>query len=120
VRRALAAIWRGTSGETTLVFAGFSQGVAMAYRAGAFAVPANGLIALAGDVPPDVMAAEVKLPPVLVGRGIADEWYGAERMERDIDYLRGATDVTVSKFDGGHEWTDDFRSAAGEFLKRIS
>src|SRR5687768_8889487 len=71
VRRALAAIWRGTSGETTLVFAGFSQGVAMAYRAGAFAVPANGLIALAGDVPPDVMAAEVKLPPVLVGRGIA-------------------------------------------------
>jgi predicted esterase len=120
VRRTLAAIWRGTSGETTLVFAGFSQGVAMAYRAAAFAAPANGLIALAGDVPPDVAAAEVRLPPVLVGRGIADDWYGAERMERDIDYLRGATDVTVSQFDGGHEWTDDFRSAAGNFLKRIS
>ena len=120
VRRALAAIWRGTSGETTLVFAGFSQGVAMAYRAAAFAAPANGLIALAGDVPPDVIAAEVKLPPVLVGRGIADDWYGSEQMERDIAYLRGATDVTVSKFDGGHEWTDDFRSTAGEFLKRIS
>ena len=120
VRRALAAIWRGTSGETTLVFAGFSQGVAMAYRAAAFAAPANGLIALAGDVPPDVVAAEVRLPPVLVGRGIADDWYGAEQMERDIDHLRRATDVTVSKFNGGHEWSDEFRSAAGEFLKRIS
>jgi dienelactone hydrolase len=120
VRRALAAIWRGTSGETTLVFVGFSQGVAMAYRAAAFAAPANGLIALAGDVPPDVAAAEAKLPPVLVGRGIADDWYSAERMERDIDYLRGATNVTVSTFNGGHEWTDEFRSAAGEFLKRIS
>jgi predicted esterase len=120
VRRALAAIWRGTSGETTLVFAGFSQGVAMAYRAAAFAAPANGLIALAGDVPPDVVAAEVRLPPVLVGRGIADDWYSAEQMERDIDHLRRATDVTVSKFNGGHEWSDEFRSAAGEFLKRIS
>ena len=92
----------------------------MAYRAAAFAAPANGLIALAGDVPPDVVAAEVRLPPVLVGRGIADDWYSAEQMERDIDHLRRATDVTVSKFNGGHEWSDEFRSAAGEFLKRIS
>ena len=34
-----------------IVFAGFSQGVAMAYRAAA-AIPAAGVIALAGDVPP--------------------------------------------------------------------
>jgi predicted esterase len=120
VRRALSAIWRGTSGDAKLVFAGFSQGVAMAYRAAAFAAPADGLISLAGDVPPDVAAPGVKLPPVLVGRGHADDWYLAERLDRDLEFLRSATEVTVCRFDGAHEWSDEFRSAAGEFLRKIA
>lgn len=120
VRRALASIWRDADGEPRVVFAGFSQGVAMAYRAAAFAAPASGVIALAGDVPPDVAAAQVQLPPVLVGRGRRDDWYSADRMERDVAYLRGVTDLTVSIFDGGHEWSDEFRTAAGEFLSRVS
>src|SRR5437764_13531694 len=37
----------------TIVFAGFSQGTAMAYRAASDFDRAAGLIALAGDVPPD-------------------------------------------------------------------
>ena len=49
VRRALESIGH----RNVVVFAGFSQGVAMAYRAAA-AMPCAGLIALAGDVPPDV------------------------------------------------------------------
>jgi predicted esterase len=120
VRRALASIGPAATRAARLVFAGFSQGVAMAYRAAAFAAPASGIIVLAGDVPPDVIAAEVKLPPVLVGRGRRDEWYGEERMERDLAYLRRTTDVTVSTFDGAHEWSEEFRSAAGGFLKRIA
>lgn len=120
VRRALALIRRNSSGEPRVVFAGFSQGVAMAYRAAAFAARASGVIALAGDVPPDVAAAQVQLPPVLVGRGRRDDWYSADRMERDVAYLRGVTDLTVSIFDGGHEWSDEFRTAAGEFLSRVS
>lgn len=119
VRRALMALWRDNAGNPKLVFAGFSQGVAMAYRAAAFAAPAHGVIALAGDVPPDVASPGVKLPPALVGRGRSDDWYSEERLERDVAYLRGATDVTVSTFDGGHEWSDDFRSAAGDFLSRV-
>ena len=118
IRRALGTIWRGTKGDSILVFAGFSQGVAMAYRAAAFAAPADGLIALGGDVPPEVAAAGVRLPPVLVGRGRSDDWYAADRLARDLETLRPITDVEVCEFDGGHEWSDAFRMAAGQFLSR--
>ena len=48
-----------------LVFCGFSQGTAMAYRAAVFSgYHANGLIILAGDLPPDVAPAAATLPPV--------------------------------------------------------
>ena len=119
VRRALASIWRDSAGDSVLVFAGFSQGVAMAYRAAAFAAPADGLIVLAGDIPPDVAASGAALPPVLIGRGERDDWYTAERMNGDLEHLRGRTDVTVCTFDGAHEWSDEFRSAAGRFLSRF-
>lgn len=110
VRRALPVI--GAGGEAkTVVFAGFSQGVAMAYRAAAFAAKAAGVIALAGDVPPDVPAA--KLPPVLLGRGSRDDWYTDEKMQRDVEVLPS---VTTCRFEGGHEWSDEFRAAAARFL----
>ena len=112
VRRALESIGH----RNVVVFAGFSQGVAMAYRAAA-AMPCAGLIALAGDVPPDVRDRAAALPPVLLGRGIADEWYSEEKMRGDLAILKEATPVT---FDGGHEWTDEFRTAAGIFLSRLS
>ena len=119
IRRALASIWKGTTGNTTLVFTGFSQGVAMAYRAAAFAAPASGLIVLGGDVPPDVREAKITLPPVLVGRGSRDDWYTEDRMARDLEFLRDTTEVTVSTFDGAHEWSDQFRAAAGDFLRTV-
>ena len=63
-----------------LIYAGFSQGVAMAYRAAALAQrPCDGVIALAGDVPPDVAPLAASLPPVLIGRGTEDKWYTAEQ-----------------------------------------
>jgi predicted esterase len=99
-----------------LVFLGFSQGAAMAYRAAA-AVPCDGLIVHGGDVPPDVSAQpDVHLPPVLLGRGSADSWFTAEKLEKDLSFLQRATRVTTCLFDGGHEWTDAFREAAGAFL----
>ena len=96
----------------TLMFIGFSQGAAMAYRAAAN-VKCNGVIALGGDVPPDVTA---NLPPVLIGRGVRDEWYSNEKLENDLRFLRTITDVTSCVYDGGHEWTDEFREAAARFL----
>src|SRR5688500_16919410 len=99
-----------------IVFAGFSQGVAMAYRAAA-TIPAAGVIVLAGDVPPDVTEP---LPEVLIGRGSADDWYTDGKMAADVARLKGlARNVETSVFEGGHEWTDAFAAAAGRFLGRI-
>ena len=105
-----------TSG--TLVFAGFSQGVAMAYRAAAgCGLRCHGIIALAGDVPPELADTPSKAwPPVLVARGQDDAWYTQAKMEQDLRILGDAADSIV--FAGGHEWSDEFRHAAGAFLAR--
>ena len=72
--------------EGRLVFAGFSQGVAMAYRA-ACASPrsVSGVISLGGDVPPELdRAALARIPAALVGRGSRDEWYTEEKLAADL------------------------------------
>lgn len=99
-----------------LLFAGFSQGVAMAYRAAA-ALACDGLIALAGDVPPDVDPTD--LPPVLIGRGTRDDWYDDAKMQADLDRLQAAgADVETHVFEGGHTWAKAFRQAAADFVTR--
>lgn len=104
-----------------IVYAGFSQGVAMAYRAAAFTGrPCDGLIVLAGDVPPDVAPVAAQLPRILLGRGTADQWYTAEKAGRDLDVLRGSgTNVVEHVFDGGHDWHDAFVAHAGRFLDEL-
>ena len=95
----------------TLVFFGFSQGATMAARAAAHAGPAAGLILLGGDIPPDVRGRN--LPPLFLARGIRDEWYTEEKFNEDLKFFQP---VRTLVFDGGHEWTDEFREAAGDFL----
>ena len=100
----------------TIVFAGFSQGTAMAYRAASNFGRAAGLIALSGDVPPDVAD---NVPPVLIGRGTRDDWYTEEKLKKDLSFLRTITKVTTCVFDGGHEWSEEFRVAAAHFLEGL-
>jgi predicted esterase len=125
LRQGVADVRRHQSPALTLraplVFLGFSQGVAMAFRAAADHVPqCAGIVALAGDVPPDVRASAASLPPVLLGRGRSEEWYTAERMASDLAWLRAiGADLTVCEFDGGHEWTNEFRDATAAFLRRL-
>ena len=105
-----------------LVYCGFSQGVAMAYRAALRAGhPCRGIIALAGDVPPELRSdPELAWPPVLIGRGKLDTWYTQEKLDSDLEFLRNArVAVTPLVFKGGHEWTDAFRAAAGRFLAEL-
>jgi predicted esterase len=105
-----------------LVYAGFSQGAAMAYRAAARSGHAcHGVIALGGDVPPDVADdPSARLPPVLVLRGERDEWFTAEKLERDRASLHArAAAARVSVFAGGHEWAEPVFAEAGAFLREI-
>ena len=105
-----------TSG--TLVFAGFSQGVAMAFRAAAH-IRADALIVLGGDVPPDVAAGtSVPLPGVLYGRGRSDGIYPAERHADDLATLeRLGVAVEHVVFDGGHDWAPEFLAASAVRLR---
>lgn len=103
-----------------LVFAGFSQGVAMAYRAAA-AEPCDALVVLAGDVPPDVAPDAARLPPVLLGRGTKDAWYTAAKADADAQVLTGAgVRLTEHVFEGGHVWDAGFLLAASAFLERVA
>ena len=100
-----------------LVFAGFSQGATMASRVAAH-IDCAGLILLGGDVPPEVKNDGARMPPVLLARGTRDDWYTQEKFDADVAFLTPRTSVTQLVFEGGHEWSDAFRAAAGEFLAR--
>jgi predicted esterase len=105
-----------------LVYAGFSQGVAMAYRAAVLAQrPCDGVIALAGDVPPDVAPLAASLPKVLIGRGTEDKWYDAAKASTDLDLIKHAgVEVTEHVFEGGHEWAPEFIAKAAAFIDELS
>ena len=115
------------AGAAPVVFAGFSQGASMAYRAALLGRhPAAGVIALGGDIPPEVRAALEAggpgraWPPVLIGAGVRDTWFN-ERLDGDLAFLksRGIAHEVV-RFDGAHEWTAEFGAAAGRWLGRIA
>jgi predicted esterase len=109
-------------GAPRVVLCGFSQGVAMTFRAAA-ASPrrVDGVIAVGGDVPPELEAgALARVRAALVCRGERDEWYTAEKFENDVSRLREAgAAVTPMPFAGGHEWSQDVLRAAADFLAEL-
>jgi predicted esterase len=120
VRGVLEALRAEGWDGTTLVYAGFSQGVAMAYRAAAFAgIKARGLIALAGDLPEDVRATGMAgFPPLLIGTGRLDPWYTPLQLAEDAAALKALTiQPETAVFEGGHDWTEAFRSRVAIFLE---
>ncbi len=119
VASVVSELRRDYTASGKLVFAGFSQGVATAYRAAAHSgFPCQGVIALAGDVPPELAAFDrLAFPPVLLGRGTQDAWYNAGKMDDDLRILRDKSErVQTCVFDGGHEWTPEFLEECGKFL----
>ena len=120
VNQVIAALHAEVGGGK-LVFVGFSQGAAMAWRAAARCGPCEGVIVLGGDLPQDVIEApDLCLPPALIGRGERDSWYTAEKLASDLAVLekRGCHAEAI-RFDGGHEWGQAFLEAAGRFLEPI-
>lgn len=115
VRAAVGASYATTGG---FVAVGFSQGAAQAYRAGlAGGRACAGILALGGDLPPDVAERAAALPPVLIGRGADDPWYSAEALADDVARLEAAgVRYTVCEFAGGHEWAPTFVATACAWL----
>lgn len=114
---AVSREWPTTS---ILVCAGFSQGVAMTFRAAAAAsLTVAGVIAVGGDVPPELDAASLgRVRTALVCHGARDEFYTTEIFAKDVERLREA-DVNVRPLDfqGGHEWSAEVATAASAFLR---
>jgi predicted esterase len=105
-----------------VVFAGFSQGVAMAFRAACASTRrVLGVVALGGDVPPELTDHALRrIRTILLGRGNADDLYSASQWERDRARLVAAgVDVRACSFEGGHDWTASFSDEAGRFLAAL-
>jgi predicted esterase len=111
--------WEARAGSRGVMFAGFSQGVAMAFRAAAASAhTVIGVIAAGGDIPPELdRAALARLGHVLLCRGARDEWYTSATFAHDQARLREAgVGLTALEFDGEHEWSDGVIHAAARFL----
>lgn len=103
-----------------IVFAGFSQGVAMAYRAAGHSNRSvAGVIAVGGDTPPELGPQELgAFSSVLIARGDSDPLYSKEKFTDDERRLREcALRIQVVEFDGGHEWSPEVTGAAARFLQ---
>jgi len=119
VSRVIESVAREWSAGRAIVFSGFSQGVAMAFRAAAAsAQPAAGVIAAGGDVPPEIPVDRLAaVRAVVLCRGVRDAWYSAEKFAADRRRLGDAgAAVTPVEFDGGHEWSREVIAAASLFL----
>jgi predicted esterase len=121
VAAVVQAITRESSVMLPVVFAGFSQGVAMAFRAACTsAEKIAAVIAVGGDIPPELSNDQLaRLPAALMARGGADEWYTAAKWDDDKARLRTAgVEVVAVGFDGGHEWHPDVNPQAAMLLDR--
>ena len=116
------AVDREWPGAPRIVLAGFSQGVAMMFRAAAAAAkPVDGVVAVGGDVPPELeRAALARVRAALVCRGMRDERYTSATFDNDVRRLRDAgTDVQPLLFEAGHEWSGDVVGAMSLFLHEL-
>ena len=107
---------------SALVYCGFSQGVAMAFRAAILGRrPADAVLALGGDVPPELLAeSAARYPRVLLAAGTRDPFYTPARLQADVEALAAlGVAARVETFDGAHEWHDAFTRASADLLRSI-
>ena len=119
VTRVIESVAEEWSASSILVVSGFSQGVAMAFRAAASSArDVRGVIACGGDIPPELDRSSLaKIPAVIIARGSRDEWYTEQKLTADqVRLLDAGVRVEIVRFDGGHEWPQELSHAAGRFL----
>jgi len=80
--------------------------------------PVTAVIVCGGDIPPELERNALgRIPTVMIGRGVRDEWYTSEKLATDEERLRAAG-VTVQSvvLDAGHDWTAEFSEISSRFL----
>jgi predicted esterase len=109
-----------------VVFAGFSQGVGMAFRGAVNSTccvtgVVAGVIAVAGDVPPELAPGALnRVSAALIARGTSDDLYTEEQFTKDEHRLRqSSVSVRALKLNAGHEWSSDLIQAASQFLQEL-
>ena len=82
---------------------------------------AAGVIAVGGDVPPEIREdPQARFPRTLLARGTEDEWYTAAKLDADVATIEArAGQVRALVYDGGHEWTAAVSMAAAELLASL-
>jgi predicted esterase len=113
------AIDHAAPADGRLCVLGFSQGVAMAYRAGVRGRRrVDGIIAVGGDVPPDVKDVPAdRWSKVLIAAGATDHWYTPDKVTADAEFLRShGVAHDVFRYQAGHVFTDDVRAAIASFV----
>jgi len=107
----------------TVVFAGFSQGVAMAFRAAASAAQRTiGVIAVGGDIPPEIAPSALeRVSAALLIRGATDNWYSEKQFAEDEQRLRhSAVAVRAVTLNAGHNWAGDLNLPASQLLQELA
>lgn len=106
-----------------LIFLGFSQGAAMAWRAAArYLKSTRAVVAAGGDIPPDVHVGVFAdwQGGILVARGRHDRIYSAPRLQNDTEKLEGLeSKVELAEYNGSHELNADFGRILQRFLGSI-
>ena len=103
-----------------LVFAGFSQGVSMAFRAAVTStVLPVAVVAVGGDVPPEIQPEMMKrLSGAMLCRGVSDPYYSNEKFRDDEARLISAgVNARVLEFDGGHVWPHELDEILPRFMR---
>ncbi|AMY09735.1 putative esterase [Luteitalea pratensis] len=122
VRSVITEAVHQTGEPQALVYVGYSQGVAMAWRAAILgARRIDGLAVFGGDVPPELVVRPMtQCPPVLIGRGRDDTQYTAAHFRTDLDML-ATRFVAVEPYEvvGGHGWTPAVGREIGGFVTRL-
>ena len=102
-----------------LAHVGFSQGVAMAFRAGLHgSFKADAIVGVGGDVPPELIAdPSLTFPRVLLVRGDKDDVYTAAKLNTDQSALANRSlSVQGLTLDARHEWTPEISVTIARFL----
>ena len=117
---AAAAVREAGAPAARVVYAGFSQGGQMAFRAAVRGDASSaGIVCVGADVPPELLADPVaRFPPVLLVRGEGDDWYTQAKHDADVAALRGrGVDVVSRLHRGGHEWSTEVSAAVARWLE---